>query len=351
MATQSVDIDFVILWVDGSDPAFVAEHAKALAAESADHRLADSPRRHRDNGELLFLLRSIKAHMSWFRRIYLVTNGQRPAYVDFGSDIHLVRHDQIFPKGIPTPSFNTFAIESCIHEIEGLSETFVRFSDDFFVGKEISKKDFLGVDGLGRNLVGEVVFNRSPGFYYYEALQNCAIRFWQEFGYLPLYNSLHAPQLRQRSTMRQLVATWPDWFEQTRRSRFRSGSDVNSLFLYPYFSLFHKRRQDLVSLAQERDAPGVARISPSQPGRASVYPSQIMVGSETRDWRAGLKRIVANPPLFFNVNDDMAHGPNPADIKYVGEHLQRLFAKPSPWETNPAAFPGYARAGALATGP
>jgi hypothetical protein len=68
------------MWVDGADPAVSEERTKAQAAEEiAGKRILDTPRRHRDNGELLFLLRSINAHMPWFRRIHIVTNGQRPA--------------------------------------------------------------------------------------------------------------------------------------------------------------------------------------------------------------------------------------------------------------------------------
>jgi hypothetical protein len=335
------DIDIVILWVDGSDPSVVAEYSKAAAETPLEGRKAEGPSRHRDNGELLFVLRSIKAQLPWFRKIHIVTNGQRPRYVDFSrDDIRLVTHAAIFPVGVKTPSFNTFAIESCIHEIDGLSEYFLRFSDDFFIGRSASKADLLGEDGLGRTLVGECVFN-GPQDYYYDALQAGAVRFWEKFNYLPLYNPLHAPQLRRRSVMRELVATWPEWFAKTRANRFRSADDVNSLFLYPYFSLFHGRKKDLELLWQERDAPGIRRVFRKGSGEALSAP-QVHVGARN-DWRARLAKIAAEPPLFFNVNDDMSLRPDPADLKYVGEKLVRLFPKPSPWETNPDAYPGYAR--------
>jgi hypothetical protein len=347
VTVQDIDIDFVILWVDGSDPPVAAEHAAALAAESAERVVPDSPNRHRDNGELLFLLRSIRAHLPWFRRIYLVTNGQRPRYVDLTSDrTRLVSHEQIFPADITTPSFNTFAIDSCVHEIEGLSEYFVRFSDDFFIGRDIPKKEFLGIDNLGLNLVAENVFSHPPGYYYYDGLQANAVRFWQEFGYLPMYNFAHMPQLRRRSTMRELVVKWPGWFEETRRRRFRSKLDAVSLFLYPYFSLFHHRKEDLDSLAQERDAPSIMRVG-SQKGRGGFYAPQVNVGANN-DWRAILNRVVTDPPRFLNVNDDMLLRPNPADRTFVGEKLCRLYPKPSPWEINPASWPGYAQEAAKA---
>jgi hypothetical protein len=341
LVSQGPDVDFVILWVDASDPAVAVQHAEALAEESGKRRVPESPNRHRDNGELLFLLRSIRAHMPWFRKIFLVTNGQRPRYVEFSDRIQLVTHAQIFPANIPTPSFNTFAIESCVHEIEGLSEYFVRFSDDFFVGRDIPKKEFLGADNLGLNLVAENIFGQPAGDYYYEALQSSAVRFWQAFGYLPMYNFVHMPQLRRRSVMREIVEKWPEWFDETRRHRFRSGADAVSLLLYPYYAIFKHRKDDLVQLVHDRDTSNIMRVGKAK-GRDPHYAPQINVGAP-HDWRGMLTRAVADPPRFLNVNDDMSAAPNPADRAFVGQKLCRLYPKPSPWEINPSSWPGYAQ--------
>jgi hypothetical protein len=275
-----------------------------------------------------------------------VTNGQRPAYVDFSdASIVLVRHDEIFPKGAPTPSFNTFAIDTCVHEIEGLSEVFVRFSDDFMIGRPVSKGQFLGLGDLGQNLVSEHVFNRpSPG-YYYESLQLNSVRFWQEFRYLPLHDAVHAPQLRRRSTMRALVERWPEWFEQTRHNRFRGSADARVMFLYPYFALFQHRPRDLWQLGRGRDAPGMVRVPPAPPQRGALA-GQVTVGVADGEWRSRLNRLVANPPVFLNINDDMPARPDGKDTAFVGERLCRLFPKASPYEINPAMFPGYARVAA-----
>ena len=330
-------IDFVILWVDGSDPTFVSRHAEALADERAQGvAIEDSPNRHRDSGELLFLLRSIEENMPWYRRIYVVTNGQRPAYVDFASDrIRLVTHDQIFPKGVRTPSFNTFAIESCVHEIDGLSETFVRFSDDFFVGAPVARQQFLGPDGWGHPLFGEAVFNVDR-HQYHQQLENAALKFREKFGFLPLMNHVHAPQLRRRSVMYDLVNAWPDWYAATRASRFRSASDANSFFLYPYFALYHHRRADLVKFLREGDAPAITNVYHPSHAKQRFF-AWVLAGGKT-EWRQKLKKVVADQPRFFNINDDMAARPNPADIAFVGEQLRRMFPKPSPYE-NPAAPP------------
>ncbi len=339
-ASSGSPVDFVIMWVDGSDPETIRAREEAVAeCRAASIPLKDTPNRHRDNGELVFLLRSIEAFMPWYRRIVLVTNGQRPGYIDFSSDrIRLVTHADIFPPGVGTPSFNTYAIDSCTSRIDGLSETYVRFSDDFLVGRPVSKREFLGLDGLGQNLVGASVFNIGSG-QYVSTLQNNAVSFWRALGYMPLSNFLHVPQLRHRSTMAELAKVFPEWLAETRSNRFRNVSDMNLLFLYPYFSLFQKRRSDLAAIAMNRQAPGMIDVN-RLPNLAEVY-MQIQVGDKS-DWRAALNRVSRKPPRFFNINDDLGDEADEKDRRYVGQQLYRLFPKPSPFETRPETFPGYA---------
>ena len=337
-------VDFVIMWVDGSDPETARARNDAIAQErAAGFNVNDTPNRHRDNGELLFLLRSIQAHMPWYRQIILVTNGQRPSYIDFSSAaIRQVSQAEIFPSDSRTPSFNSRAVDCCISSVEGLSENYVRFADDFLVGSPVAKGTFLGQDGLGRHLVGSTVFNvgSSP---YLENLQNNAVQFWRTFQYLPVSNFLHVPQLRRRTTVRQMEAAWPEWFSSTRSSRFRHTDDLALMFLYPYFSLFQNRRSDLTLLATGKPSPGIVDVNRLS-NIHKVY-TQVRVG-EKADWRAALNRISREPPMFFNINDDFGVDPSEKDRRYVGQQLYRLFPKASPFETRPELFPGYAATGA-----
>jgi hypothetical protein len=145
--------------------------------------------------------------------------------------------------------------------------------------------------------------------------------------------------------MRALLDQWPDWFEQTRRGRFRSSGDARVMFLYPYFALLRHRARDLWELGRGRDAPGIVRV-PAVPPQRGALAGQVTVGVSDGEWRNRLNRLVANPPLFLNINDDMPARPNGKDTDFVGERLCRLFPKASPYEINPATFPGYARAAA-----
>lgn len=65
--TAEYPVDFVVLWVDGNDPAFVRER----------NRWADSPvvpARFVQTDELRYVLRSVEEYMPWVTRVVLVTN-------------------------------------------------------------------------------------------------------------------------------------------------------------------------------------------------------------------------------------------------------------------------------------
>ena len=75
------------------------------------------------------------------RRIHLVTAGQVPDWLDTDHPmVNLVDHAQILPaEGLPT--FNSHAIETSLHRIDGLAEHFVYFNDDFLLGRPVRPGD------------------------------------------------------------------------------------------------------------------------------------------------------------------------------------------------------------------
>jgi hypothetical protein len=142
------DVDAVYTWVDGSDPAF-----QAMRRQYAGPAAADQASRYRSNGELRFSLRSLLRYAPWVRRVHILTNGQVPRWLD-GSHprIHLVTHAEVFPEPQCLPTFNSHAIEMCLHRIPGLSRRFLYFNDDFFLGRDVHPADFFTPSG------GQVVF-------------------------------------------------------------------------------------------------------------------------------------------------------------------------------------------------
>lgn len=157
-------IDAVYTWVNGSDPNWLKEKAKyhlefiakltgkdvAQVAEEAARDTtgsANGDNRYRDHNEIVFSLRSLVKHAPWIRYIHIVVaDGQRPNWLAENlnhSKIRIVPHSSIFQNLAHLPTFNSDAIESQIDNIPDLSEYFLYFNDDFFLGKPIHQEDFL----------------------------------------------------------------------------------------------------------------------------------------------------------------------------------------------------------------
>lgn len=329
---QEDPVDIVIMWVDGASPEFQDIYKSEVARlVSRGINVKDQKGRHRDNGELLFLLRSINMYMPWYRKIFIVTNGQKPRYVDFSSDrISLITHREIFPKKEDAPSFNTFAIESTLHNIPDLSEVFIRFSDDFFLGRQIEPSDLFGESGHGKFFFGTNFFNTDDSVYH-RTLQHNAVEFWKKYRYLPLINTLHVPQLRRKSYQKSMIKAWKTWFSSTRRHKFRDTTDAIGLFLYPYFVIQNYQDADFRAHVNDLFRPGSDRGS---------YYAQINVGT-AENWQAKVADLQNKRPIFFNLNDTIPDHLMAEAIRSTSVALHTLFPHPSPYEKVTDNMPGF----------
>lgn len=142
------DIDFVILWVDGSDPEWQAEYNKYAPLE--DKRYNAVGERYRDWGLLRFWFRAVEKYASWVRKIHFVTCGQVPEWLNLNHPkMHFVRHEDYMPSRY-LPTFSANPIELNIHRIEELSEQFVYFNDDMYLSAPVLPSDFF-INGLPRD--------------------------------------------------------------------------------------------------------------------------------------------------------------------------------------------------------
>lgn len=137
-------IDIVITWVDGNDEEWMKEKEKySLEQEQLE---STNNARFRDWDNLVFLFRSIEQHMPWVNKVYLVTCGQIPKWLDINCEkVKVVFHEEFIPKEF-LPTFNSHTIELNLHRINGLSEKFIYFNDDIFVLKDMKPKDFFKSD-------------------------------------------------------------------------------------------------------------------------------------------------------------------------------------------------------------
>ena len=141
-------IDFVIPWVDGSDPDWIERKGtfsnKNKLENSVDDDYLDdanTENRYRDYGSLKFLLRSIEKFAPWVNNVFLVTDRQRPKWLRENDKLRVVDHTEIIDQKF-LPTFNSNAIELNVHKIVGLSENFVLFNDDFLLTSPVKPTDF-----------------------------------------------------------------------------------------------------------------------------------------------------------------------------------------------------------------
>ncbi|XP_054272957.1 N-acetylglucosamine-1-phosphotransferase subunits alpha/beta [Macrosteles quadrilineatus] len=122
----------------------------SLVLELPTHLKPDdySPSRYEDKEELRYSLRSLEKFAPWVRKVFIVTNGQLPYWLDLSNPrVQIVPHESIFTNSSHLPTFSSPAIETHLHRIPGLSEKFLYFNDDILLGEEVLPEDFISPRG------------------------------------------------------------------------------------------------------------------------------------------------------------------------------------------------------------
>lgn len=151
MSNNDTSIDAVISWVDGSDHEHRQKRLRALEAETGVPQnqiaTAKDPTRFLDNGEIYFCIHSIRKFIPWIRRIYLVTDNQKPEFltpeVQKQLNIHIVDHTEIFAGyEWALPVFSSRTIETALWRIPDIAPRFIYFNDDFVLTRPLPREEF-----------------------------------------------------------------------------------------------------------------------------------------------------------------------------------------------------------------
>lgn len=234
-------IDVVYTWVDDTFPGY-RDLLDGYAGTSHDL----NPNRTRDNLDLLkYSLRALHLYAPWVRHIYLVTcRPQVPAWLDRrGERLTLVHHDE-FIAAEHLPTFNSFAIVSYLDRIDGLSERFLYFEDDMLLGNRLALADLSDSDGRIR-IFPRLEWTRPPGRRMSEkvspwngALANSNALLDDAFVAARRRTVTHVPLLIDKPIWREMIARWPEEFDRTRRSRFRTKDNIVPEYLYFYYASY-----------------------------------------------------------------------------------------------------------------
>lgn len=261
MKNETFDIDFVIPWVDGSDPAWIKEFNKYCPE---DKQIIDaSEKRFRDYGLLKYWFRGVEKFAPWVRKVHFITCGQKPEWLNLDAPkLHWVQHKDYIPQEY-LPVFSSHPIELMMHKIPGLAEQIVYFNDDFFLTSPVRNKFFfrkglpcdsaiLGTNGF--TSFGHIPLNNTvlinSKFSKKEVLWHSLDK-WFNLKYgtsliktmllLPFsgFSGFYNPHFAVPYTKSLLEEVWenfPDALTLTMKQRFRSKQDVNQYLFRNYRS-------------------------------------------------------------------------------------------------------------------
>ncbi len=255
-------IDFVITWVDGSDPEWQIRKNALSGSLSTD----DREERYRDWGLLPYWFRGAEKYAPWVRKIWFVCDQEPPEWLNTDhSKLEIVRHEDYLPDEY-RPAFSANPIELNLHRIKGLSEKFVYFNDDTFLIKNVRESFFfkdelpcdcallntIPTDDLAKDPNGRIFtfflnnasyINRDYNFreclkknlfkwvhpcYGKDLLRNIVLCSWPRF-----VGSVepHLPQAFLKSSFEEAWKQDFDILDQTSRHHLRDDTDVNQWFI------------------------------------------------------------------------------------------------------------------------
>ena len=133
--------DVVYAWVDEYDP----ERDKYMG------KIADgntSIYRYNNANELSYSIRNLERYCKYVNNIFIVVKDGQMPNLDFSNPkFKIVNHSEILPSSA-LPTFNSCAIELCIHKIPGLLDRYLYFNDDMFVNKKLRWSDLFSRNSM-----------------------------------------------------------------------------------------------------------------------------------------------------------------------------------------------------------
>ena len=135
-------IDAVITWVDGSEPNYKLKLEENLKNKKIINR------QYTQANEIDFCVASIIKFAPFVRKIFIVTDKQKPRFSGIRhmvslEKIEIIVHLEIFRDNMDSlPTFNIRSIDALLFKIKNLSNKFIYFNDDMFLIKETSEEEW-----------------------------------------------------------------------------------------------------------------------------------------------------------------------------------------------------------------
>jgi len=245
-------IDLVYSWVDSSD----IEWQKKKQNYEQNYDLstgANDKSRFVDNDELKYSLRSVEKYMPWINHIYIITDNQKPEWLNLDNPkISVVDHKEIIPNEY-LPTYSSRVIEHCMVNIPNLSEKFLYANDDMFVSSSVSPEFFFtkGDKLVYRVNHGVTQPNRNL---HTDSLINAEKLIFNKYGKLYNHFPHHNIDPYKKSEIKACYEEFKDEIDKTISHRFRTSDDV-SRFIYHYYACAKNKGRYKIIHKVDKDLP------------------------------------------------------------------------------------------------
>lgn len=277
-------IDAVITWVDGNDPVHKEKRGLYQTGGATTNTISSSKEitRFINNGELGYCLQSLLTNMPWLRHIFIVTDNQKPTFLSSellnNPKISFVDHRVIFAGYEDVlPTFNSISIESVVHNIPNLSESYIYLNDDFIVLRSTEIVDFFRdekvvLKGCWKNIQKFGIFRLSISQALNFLLKNLfkinrSMSLLQQMKAAELagfdkkyYKSPHYPHPQRKSTIERFYNMHPNIFLENIKYRFRNLDQHVAIFLSNHLEIKKNNAvleadDDCLMICFNRDSP------------------------------------------------------------------------------------------------
>lgn len=250
-------IDFVVTWVDGNDPVWLEEkrrYEKELL--NKENEKDNGIERFREWDLFKYWFRSVEKYAPWVNKVYLVTCGQIPSWINRNHPKLVIVNHREFMDNAYLPTFNSYSIEDNFHHIKGLSEHFVSFNDDMFLLQPVKPEDFFqdgkplvcsmatplmntpdngnfghtmfSVFGLMNKYNWEEIIEKHPEKWFYHGYGSRLMYNWHTYQqrFLTGIHFTHMPQSFRKSTLKKVWDEFPNELDESCRHKFRTPFDL-----------------------------------------------------------------------------------------------------------------------------
>jgi len=308
-------MDVVYTYVDGGDQKWTDKKINYMKSDlNSDINNIDSytSNRFHSRNELKYSLRSLEKNLPFIRKIYIVTDNQKPDWLLENHKLQIIDHkDIIDSKYLPT--FNSHVIEANIHKIPNLSDVFLYMNDDIFIGKPMSESDFYNEDKVSVFLDTNYTKKGNPTtqeYGYRSAWKNVNNWLDNNFKVERRKKMAHCPSVIYKSVMKTLWDKLYNELELTCTRRFRSITDYSiTCSLHPYYCLYKNKGYE----------------------NNNINTKTLYLSSNIIKDSSSLDNLYEFVPHIFCLEDDIHDSIEETDL-IIRSFLEKCFPEPSSFE-------------------